>query len=90
MTDWVPNSGAHEDQIAPIDAVARNAINVSGTFGRYATTRSPRSTPSRSRPVASRAIWSLSSRNVSSWSSRVCERAMTATASSPRRRVCSA
>jgi hypothetical protein len=30
----MPNSGAHDDQIAPRLAAARNATTVSGTLGR--------------------------------------------------------
>ena len=50
-----PNSEAQVAQIAPRLAVARNATSVSGMFGRYATTRSPRPTPSRCSPARARA-----------------------------------
>ena len=60
----MPNSGAQLDHTAPIDAHARKATTVSGTFGMYAATRSPRSTPSRRRPAAQRATWSASSSQV--------------------------
>ena len=55
MTLRAPNSGAHAAQVAPRLAVARNATTVSGMFGRYAATRSPRPTPSRCRPFRARA-----------------------------------
>ena len=65
-TVGVPNSGAQIDQTAPMLAHARNATTVSGTFGMYAATRSPRSTPSRRSPAAQRATWSASSSQLSS------------------------
>ena len=54
------------DQTAPMLAHARNATTVSGTFGMYAATRSPRPTPSRRSPAAQRATWSASSSQVTS------------------------
>ena len=77
-------------QIAPRLAVARNATSVSGMFGRYATTRSPRPTPSRCRPARARATWSRNSPKVSSIGPRVFERATTATASGSSPNMCSA
>src|ERR1700750_2252844 len=57
----MPNSGAHDDHTAPRLAVARNATRVSGMFGEYATTRSPRWTPWRCNPARHRASASASS-----------------------------
>ena len=51
ITLRAPKSGEQLDQIAPIDAQARNAATASGMFGRYATTRSPGPTPSARKPA---------------------------------------
>jgi BRCT domain type II-containing protein len=91
MTLRTPNSGAQLDQIAPSDAVARNATIVSGTLGRKAATRSPRPTPSPRSPAAQRSTCSRSSPHVTSagaTSSRACTRA-TASEALPAR-ICSA
>ena len=70
----------------------RNATRVSGMLGRYATTRSPGPIPRRCRPARARATCSRSSPKVRSKSSRVCDRASTATwsVSSSRPTMCSA
>lgn len=34
ITPFIPKSGEHEDQIAPIDAVPRKASTVSDKFGK--------------------------------------------------------
>lgn len=59
-----PKSGEALDQTAPMLETARNAMTASAMFGRYATTRSPPSTPRPRRPVATRAVWSRSSPHV--------------------------
>ena len=68
------------DQIAPTLAVARKAISVSGIFGMYATTRSPRPTPSARSPPATAATCVESSPHVSSASGRSSDAWSTATA----------
>ena len=78
-TAFVPNSGAHDDQTAPSDAVASRPITASGTLGRNAATRSPRLTPSRCRPARQRATASRSSSAVRSTGSRDCDRPITTT-----------
>ena len=60
-TARAPKSGEHDDQIAPRLAAARNATSVSTLFGASATTRSPRPTPSATRPARARPTSSRSS-----------------------------
>ena len=55
ITLRAPKSGEHDDQIAPMLAVASRPMTASGTFGSSAATRSPRRTPSERRPRATRA-----------------------------------
>ena len=57
MTLCAPKSGEHDDQIAPMLAVASSPMIASGTLGRNAATRSPWLTPSarnapRTRPTS--------------------------------------
>ena len=65
-TAFVPNSGAHDDQTAPSDAVASRPTTASGMLGRNAATRSPRPTPRRWSPARQRATASRSSAAVRS------------------------
>ena len=55
ITLAAPKSGEHEDQMAPMLAVASSAMIACGPFGSSPATRSPRLTPSSRRPVATRA-----------------------------------
>ena len=55
ITLAAPKSGEHEDQMAPILAVASSVMTACGPFGSSPATRSPRVTPSSRRPVATRA-----------------------------------
>ena len=61
ITLRAPNSGAADDQTAPIDAQANSDATVSGMFGMYAATRSPSPTPSARRPEAIAAVCDRSS-----------------------------
>ena len=70
ITLRAPNSGAAEDQTAPIEAHANNAATVSGMFGMYAATRSPSPTPEERSPAAIAAVCERSSPQVSEASSR--------------------
>jgi hypothetical protein len=57
MTLRAPKSGEHDDQMAPMLAVASRPMTASGTFGSRAATRSPRRTPRARSPRATRATW---------------------------------
>jgi hypothetical protein len=71
VTLRVPNSGAQDENTAPRLAVASIRTYVSGMFGAYAATRSPRVTPSRRRPARARRTCSRSSAAVSVTGARV-------------------
>src|ERR1700733_8269124 len=70
ITLRAPNSGAAEDQMAPIDAQANGGAPVSGMFGMYAATRSPSPTPKAFSPAAIEAVCDRSSPHVQDPSSR--------------------
>src|ERR1700733_524969 len=71
ITLRAPNSGAADDQTAPIEAQASNAATVSGMFGMYAATRSPSETPNARSPAAmARADGSLPANTCSAYDTR--------------------
>ena len=90
MTLGAPNSGGQLDHIAPMAAAASAAATVSGAFGIYAATASPRPTPSARRPPAMAAVRSRNSSQVHSVAAPDSRTPTTATPLPARASACSA
>src|SRR5712692_10722081 len=90
MTAGVPKSGEQQDQIAPMDAHARNATTASCELGRKAATLSPTSTPISLRFAAKEPVFFSSSCQLMTFSPFLSDLETKAAPSPFLRKTCSA